>query len=203
MTELPLTRVAASDAKQRHIRSAIRNTQSLAAIAHIARDEDIAALTTLLSNPDISQPIYTLPDRIDHDSIASFIHQHLDERKRGEGLLMVSTDEHERAIAYYDIQVWPQWASCELGGAIDSDYQNTRQGSSGALQAFTWLFDVIGVDLICETASLDNVRTARLLDRIGFTYMGEINSKLPGGGLRPSRYWELTKNDWQGLQSKP
>ncbi len=203
MTDLPLTRIAASEAKQSYIRSAVSITESLTEMAHVAKESDIVALTTLLSDPEISQPIYTLPAQINHDTVAAFIGQHLDERERGEGLLMISTDENGLATAYYDIQVWPEWASCKLGGAISSKHQNTGRGGSGALEVFAWLFEIIGVDLICETAALDNIRTARLLDRIGFTYIGEIDSKLPGGGLRPSRYWELKKTDWQHAQSKP
>jgi len=40
------------------------------------------------------------------------------------------------------------------------------------------------------------VRTASLLERIGFQFMGEITSLLPDGGSRPSHYWELYKEDW-------
>ncbi|MCG8432600.1 MAG: GNAT family N-acetyltransferase, partial [Gammaproteobacteria bacterium] len=101
--------------------------------------------------------------------------------------------------SYHDFKFWPQWAACELGGAIRQDRQNKGQGGTGAAMAFSWLFDVIGVDLICETAALDNLRTARLLERIGFIYKGEIESRLPGGGVRPSRYWELEIGHWQSL----
>jgi len=110
---------------------------------------------------------------------------------------MISVDDRGEAHGYHDFQFWPQWSACELGGAIRADRQSAGQGSTGAMAAFNWLFEVIGVDLICETAALDNVRTARLLERIGFSYKGEIESKLPGGGLRPSRYWELGKADWR------
>jgi RimJ/RimL family protein N-acetyltransferase len=196
MAELPLTRVAANTEKQAYIRDAVSKADDLAGIAYIAREKDVDALTALLVDPQISEPIYTLPSLIDHDTVANFIDRHLDERKRGEGLLMVSIDESGVASAYHDIQIWPQWSACELGGAIRRDRQNTGQGGAVAAAVFGWLFEVIGVDLICETAALDNVRTAHLLDRLGFTYKGEIESKLFDGGLRPSRYWELNKVDW-------
>ena len=154
------------------------------------------ALTFLLQDPLISTPIYTLPDQINRNTVANFIEHHLLERERGEGLLMISTDEDGRASAYHDIKIWPQWAACELSGAIRRDRQNTGHGSSGATIAFRWLFEVIGIDLICETAALDNVRTARLLEGIGFTFRGEISSKLSGGGLRPSLCWELERKNW-------
>ncbi len=196
MTELPLTRIAASQERQLRIRNAVSQAESLADIARVAREEDVDALTALLEDPQISQPIYTLPKQINHHTVTDFIDRHLAERERGEGLLMVSIDENGVASAYHDIQVWPHWAACELGGAIRRDRQNTGQGGAGAAAAFGWLFEVIGVDLICETSALDNVRTARLLERIGFADKGEIESELSGGGLRPSRYWELNKADW-------
>ena len=196
MTELPLTRIAASTGKEASIRDAVSKAESLAGIAHVAGEKDVDALTTLLADPHLSEPIYTLPKPINHATVTSFVLRHLEERKRGEGLLMISLDENGRANAYHDIQFWPQWAACELGGAIRRDLQNNGQGGTGAKAAFDWLFAVIGVDLICETAALDNVRTARLLERLGFTDKGEISSRLPSGSLRPSRYWELDKTAW-------
>ncbi len=201
MAKLPLTRLAANKERQGRIRDAVSNTQSLAGMAHVARERDIPALTALLCDPRVSQPIYTLPAQISGETVAEFIEKHLDERARGEGLLMVNTDDHDVATAYYDIQIWPEWAACELGGAISLQHQNTGRGGSSALAAFSWLFEAIGVDLICETAALDNVRTGKLLERIGFTYLGKIDSELPDGSLRPSRYWELNKADWQEMHS--
>lgn len=199
MSEIPLTRVAASKERQADIRNAVRKAEKIAGIARIACRDDVAALTDLLADPAISTPIYTLPETITTKAVDRFIKQHLDERERGEGLLMISVDDSGVVNAYHDIQVWPQWSACELGGAIRLDLQNSGKGGTDAATAFKWLFEVIGVDLICETAALDNRRTARLLERIGFTYKGEIKSKLPGGGYRPSHYWELVKSDWQSL----
>jgi len=196
MAELPLTRLAAHEGKQAQIRAAVRRAEDIAGVARIARTEDAEALTVLLADPRVSAPIYTLPKKINRDTVAAFIDRHLAERERGDGLLLVSFDEGGAASAYHDIQVWPEWAACELGGAIRPDQQNAGRGSASAAMVFGWLFGVIGVDLICETAALDNVRTAHLLERIGFAYKGEIESKLPGGSVRPSRCWELTKADW-------
>ena len=196
MTDIPLTRNTASKEKESRIRNAVRNAENIPELACLARENDVDALTFLLEDPLISIPIYTLPDQINRNTVANFIERHLLERERGEGLLMISTDEDGGASAYHDIKIWPQWAACELGGAIRRDRQNTGHGSSGATIAFRWLFEVIGIDLICETAALDNVRTARLLEGIGFTFRGEISSKLSGGGLRPSLCWELERKNW-------
>ena len=51
-------------------------------LARLARQDDVETLTELLSVPNISQSIYTLPAQINHDSVAAFIDRHLDERAR-------------------------------------------------------------------------------------------------------------------------
>jgi RimJ/RimL family protein N-acetyltransferase len=58
------------------------------------------------------------------------------------------------------------------------------------------MFQALGLDLICSTASLDNVRTARLLDHLGFERMGEVESKRPDGSTRASLVWEVSREAW-------
>jgi len=196
MAGIPLTKILTTEERQKQIRAAVRESETLGSIARLARPEDTTILTELLSDPGISGPIYLLPKMINESSVAGFIDQHLEERERGEGLLTITVDERGLVTAYHDIQFWPQWSACELSGAIRTDRQSSGQGGAGAKASFDWLFNEIGVDLICETAALTNVRTGRLLERIGFRYMGEVQSELPEGGTRPSRYWELDRASW-------
>jgi len=197
MSKIPVTRIHAPLAQERSIREAVRRTHETPDGARLARLDDTDALLALLSDPTVSDPIYTLPRPINRKTVKDFISRHLDERARGEGLLLVGLDGAEAAATYHDIQFWPQWSACELGGAIRADKQNAGAGVAGAAAAFGWLFEGIGVDLICETAALDNFRTKRLLERLGFSYAGEIESELPGGGTRASLCWEMTKADWR------
>lgn len=199
---IPRTRNLVSEERQQAIREAVQRCRGIPQLSRVVTEDDVHRLTDLFSDPSLSAPIYTLPTVINHETVAAFIDKHLAEQRLGEGLLMINVDDNDRAVGYYDVQVWPQWAACELGGAIRGDRQNSGQGSAGALTTFNWLFDALGVDLICETAALDNIRTARLLERIGFKYMGEIESVLPDGGTRPSRYWEMSKQDWVEQMSK-
>ena len=196
MTEIPLTRTAVSDEKELGVRRAVQNAQGFGENAQLAVESDTEELTALLSIPSVAGNIYTLPAKISLDTVRDFIERHLEEREKGEGLLMIDRDHLGSICAYHDFQFWPQWASCELGGAIRPDLQGKGRGGRGAAIAFEWLFESIGVELICETSALDNVRTASLLERIGFQFMGEITSLLPDGGSRPSHYWELYKEDW-------
>lgn len=196
MPDIPLTRKPVSKANEQAFRDAVSSAFEIPSLAKLATTVDSEALFALLADPVISDPIYTIPKPVTPSSVVSFIQNHLEERERGEGLLMVSRDSKIAAAAYHDIQFWPQWGACELGGAIRPDLQHVRAGTSGAAIAFDWLFDVVGIELICETTALDNIRTNKLLKRLGFQLRGEIEIELPGGRIRPSNYWEMTRQVW-------
>ncbi len=198
MTKIPLTRIEAAPEKSASIRAAVRSVSfPPGGRKRLAAAGDAAAFHDLIADPRVSDPIYTLPKPPTLDAARAFIERHQAERARGEGLLIFDFDEAGGIAGYHDIQVWPEWAASELGGAIRPDGQGGGAGTAGAAMAFDWLFDVVGVDLICETAALDNVRTRKLLERIGFRFVGEIESELPDGGVRPSFYFELTRAEWR------
>lgn len=194
MTKIPLTRITASAEKADAIRRAVRGVSFPPGGARrLAQPDDAPAFFALIADRRVSDAIYTLPKPPTLDAARAFIARHIDEQARGEGLLILEVDASGAVLAYHDVQFWPEWAAAELGGANRPDRQNAGAGGAGAAAAFDWLFDVIGVDLICETAALDNIRTRRLLERIGFRLVGEIESELPGGGVRPSLYFEMTR----------
>lgn len=202
MTKLPLTRIPAPRGKADAIRSAVRAVSfPEESPRRLARHEDAPAFFELIADPRVSAPIYTLPKPPTLEGAAAFIARHIDEHAKGEGLLIFDLDSGGRVAGYHDIQFWPEWSACELGGAIRPDRQGGGTGTKGAAMAFSWLFDAIGVDLICETAALDNFRTRKLLERLGFRLIGEIESELPGGGVRPSLYFELTRDEWARRQT--
>lgn len=202
MAAIPLTRIPASPEKARAIRDAVRAVAFPAAGDRIvAAAPDADRFFALIKDPAISGPIYTLPKPVTLEASRAFIERHVEEQTRGEGLLMLELDGDGAVAAYHDIQIWPEWSAAELGGAIRTDRQGAGQGGAGAAAAFAWLFGVIGVDLICETAALDNIRTHRLLERIGFRRLCEIDSDLPGGGVRRSVYFELTRTEWNQARS--
>ena len=203
MTEkhgIPITRQAATAKKAAEIRAAVARTTALGSggdSSRLATPEDAAQFHAFLEDPRIHAPIYTLPRPLTVDSVRAFIAGHQSERERGTGLLFLTFDEAGRISGYSDLCLWPEWAAGELGGAIHPDRQGQRQGSTGAKQSFAWMFDHLGLDLICETAAPDNIRTAQLLDHLGFRRMGEIVSQRPDGTTRPSLVWEITRAEWE------
>ena len=199
MAGIPITRQKVSEACADRIRQNVQQATSLPSgetPSRLAQLEDAAELCAFLSDPRIHAPIYSLPKPLNEDSVKRFIADHLKQRSRGEGLLFVRPDEAGAIMGYSDIQVWPQWGAGELGGAIRPDRQGQRAGITGAAASFSWMFEALELSLICETAALDNVRTAKLLDHLGFHRMGEVTSHLADGRSRQSLVWEVTRDEW-------
>ena len=193
--ELPLTRNAVSPGTAEAIRAAVRASTQMGE-SRLARLEDAGGLFALLSDPLVHAPIYTLPRPLTEASVAAFIAMHLEERAAGEGLLFVREGEDGQVMGYSDVQVWPDWGAGELGGALHPSLHGKGAGGRGAAASFAWMFEALGLDLLCETAALDNVPTQRMLDGLGFRRMGETLSTRPDGTTRASLVWEMTRAEW-------
>lgn len=130
------------------------------------------------------------------EAVTGFIADHQKQRQNGTGLLFLNFNDQGEIGGYIDICIWPQWAAGELGGAVLPDRQGKRRGIEGARLSFDWMFDALGLDLICETASLDNHLTAHLLDALDFLLKGQILSHRDDGTQLPSLVWEISRLDW-------
>ncbi|HXQ11997.1 MAG TPA: GNAT family protein [Caulobacteraceae bacterium] len=198
MSAPPKTVLAASPGEAERIRAAVRDPD-LAALGEgraVAVETDAEALAAFLADPAVSDPIYDLPRPITVDNVRAWIRTSDAERERGEGLLTVTRDAAGEVISYSKFTVWPERSSAELAGAVRASRQGGGQGGQGALHAFGWMFESLGVRLIGLTAALDNVRSARLIDAAGFERMGERESVRADGTIRRSLYWEMTKEAW-------
>lgn len=199
MSGIPITRPIIAPQRQQHIRQSVQLAEAIATEAdhsRLAMVGDASGFHAFLSDPDIHAPIYTLPRPLSVDAVRAFIADHLEQRNRGEGLLFLNFDETGAMSGYIDIVIWPHWAAGELGGAVGKARQGQRRGIEGAKRGFDWMFDALGLDLICEMAALDNFRTAKLLDGLGFRRKGEIESRRNDGTTRPSLVWEVTRSEW-------
>ncbi|MCA8901340.1 MAG: GNAT family N-acetyltransferase [Hyphomonas sp.] len=192
---IPITRNPAAPEREAAIRAAVRGAVKLRE-SRLARPEDAAALLALFTDPAVHAPIYSLPRPLTEDTVRAFIEDHVRQREAGEGLLFVTDPGDGRVLGYSDFQIWPQWAAGEIAGALHPSLHGQGTGTKGAAQTFTWMFDTLGLDLICETASLQNTITQRMLDGMGFTRMGQVTSTRPDGTTRDSLVWEMKSADW-------
>ena len=161
-----------------------------------ALPNDAPKLLEFLSDPAVHAPIYTLPIPLNSATVLGFITDHVREAEAGEGLLFIREDGEGKIVGYSDVQVWPDWGAGELGGALHPNLQSQGAGARGASMTFGWMFETLGLELICATAATDNVRTAKLLDGLGFSRMGEVESTRVDGTQRRSCVWEITKAAW-------
>lgn len=200
MGNIPLTRNALPAARQSEIREAVRTATGIpfgAAPSQAAKADDADALYRFLSDPEIHGPIYNLPVPLTPDTVRGFIDRKRTEQERGEGLLFLRFDPAGEVLGYSEFDIWPEWGAGDLGGALRADQQGNRAGISGAIETFTWMFKSLRLELIVATGALDNIRTARLLDGIGFERKGEITSHRPDGATRQSLVWEVTRDAWR------
>ena len=197
---IPITKNKATRVQEETIRQAVRSA------VHIDTENKLSRLASLgdaetfhdfLRDPAIHAPIYTLPRPLTVEAIEAFIADHQSQREDGIGLLFLNFDENGEMGGYSDITIWPEWSGDELGGAVHPARQGQRRGIKGAKLGFDWMFDFLGLDLICETAALDNDRTAALLDGLGFVRKGKVASYRADGSERPSLVWEITKAEWK------
>lgn len=199
MTGIPITRVDVGAEKADAIRRAVRAVDRMPKGGRLAQPDNADAFLAFLSDPEVYAPIYSLPRPLTLDAVTEFIADHARQRDRGEGLLFVTVEADGSISGYSDVQVWPDWAAGELGGGMRSDRQSRGEGAKGAAVSFGWMFETLGLQLICETAAPDNVRSARLLDGLGFARKGEVESRRSDGSTRRSLVWEMRRSDWPGL----
>ena len=193
---IPITRTPAAPDHVEQIRTAVRTAERLGE-SRLAVPEDAAGLYALFSEPKVNAPIYSLPRPLTEASVKAFIEDHMAQRDRGEGLLFVRDPGAGQIMGYSDIQVWPEWAAGEIAGGLHPSLHSKGTGTQGAAQTFGWMFEALHLDLLCETASLQNVITQRMLDGMGFRRMGQVTSTRPDGTTRDSLVWEMTAEEWK------
>jgi RimJ/RimL family protein N-acetyltransferase len=163
--------------------------------------EDAQALADLFADPDVNQWIYDLPRPPTTENTRRWIDVRLERARRGEAILTAQRDESGRIVSYSDLEVWPDRSAAELIGGARAVRQNTGSGSARVASSFDWIFETLGVRLICATAALDNVRSARAIDNAGFVRMGERDCVREDGSVRPSLYWEMTREQWRARKA--
>lgn len=202
--KIPFTRVPASPEQANAIRHAVQLATAMPTDgppSRLATPANAAAFFEFLQDPAIYAPIYSLPTPLTLENVTAFIVDYEAQRSAGTGLLFFSFTPDGALSGYTDLTLWPEWGAGELGGAVHPNRQGQRKGVDGARRAFGWMFDTLGVSLICETAAFDNVRTARLLDSLGFRRVGETISTRADGTTRPSLVWEISSEEWTRLPS--
>lgn len=203
MAAPPKTVLHVSAEEEAAIREAVRTADlsTLGTGRVLATDALAEATFDLLADPAVSEPIYALPKPLTLASVKGWIEECEAARRRGECLLILNV-HGGHAFGYSKVTVWPDRSAAELGGAIRANLQSSGAGGAGATHTIGWIFNTLKVRLICLTAAIDNVRSAKLIDRMGFKRMGERDAQRPDGTIRRSIYWELGADEWAALTGR-
>ena len=199
MSAAPKTVLKVAHEEAEAIRRAVREADPATlgpGRAH-AEMKHVPGLVKLLADPAVTGWIYDLPRPITEDSVTRWVVENQAQALAGEALLLVSLDPAGEVAGYSRITVWPEHSSAELAGAVRADLQGKGQGASGMAHTFGWIFETLGVRLMCLTAALDNVRSQKGIDAAGFRRMGEREAVRPDGTTRRSVYWELSRDEWR------
>lgn len=199
MSAPPKTVIHASQEAAEALRETVRTVDVATLGPHRERAEmkHVPGLVKLLSDPRVAGPIYDLPRPITEDSVTRWVAESQAQALAGEALLIVSLDEAGEVAGYSRITVWPEHLSAELAGAVRADLQNSGRGGAGMAHSFGWIFETLGVELMCLTAALDNARVQKGIDAAGFVRMGERDAVRADGTIRKSVYWEMTRSQWR------
>lgn len=199
MSAPPKTVIHAAPDEAEAIREAVRNADlsELPGRRERAELKHVPGLVEMLGDPRVSDWIYDLPKPVTEDSVTRWLVENQAQMLAGEALLIVNLDEAGRVAGYSRVTVWPEHASAELAGGVRADLQNSGSGGAGMARMFGWIFETLGVRLMCLTAALDNVRVQKGIDAAGFVRMGERDAVRPNGTVRKSVYWEMTRDQWR------
>ena len=199
MSAPPKTVIIASPDEAEAIRHAVRTADvtTLGPGRERAELKHVPGLVALLTDARVSGPIYDLPKPISEDSVTRWVTENQAQALAGEALLIVSVDPAGEVAGYSRITVWPEHSSAELAGAVRADLQNSGTGGVGMARTFGWIFETLGVRLMCLTSALDNIRAQKGIDAAGFVRMGERDAVRPDGTIRKSVYWELSRDQWR------
>jgi RimJ/RimL family protein N-acetyltransferase len=199
MSMPPKTVLAVSEEEAEAIRHAVRTADVTTLGEGRARADlhHVEGLVALLSDERVSGPIYDLPRPIDAEAITRWVAESQAQALAGEALLIVTLDPDGAIAGYSRITVWPDRSAAELAGAVRADRQNQGQGGRGMAHSFGWIFETLGVRMMCLTAALDNIRVQKGIDGAGFTRMGERDAVRPDGSIRRSIYWEMARDAWR------
>ncbi|WP_084419845.1 GNAT family N-acetyltransferase [Henriciella litoralis] len=205
MDDIPFSRNRTSAKREEAIRAAVRGVDALpgtAASTRIATPADVPKLLAFLADPEVNRWIYSLPRPLTMASVEALIDKNLAAHACGEGLLSLNFDEAGDISGYSELRVWPEWAAGEVAGAMRPDVQNKGQGGAGMARTFTWMFETLDLDLLCNTTALDNIRIQKLFQKTGFAYKGDIESVRPDGSTRASQVWEISREAWMAGQAR-
>ncbi|PIS03195.1 MAG: GNAT family N-acetyltransferase [Chlamydiae bacterium CG10_big_fil_rev_8_21_14_0_10_42_34] len=167
------------------------------------KSSDLESFAVMNADPKVMQ-FYSNPlFREESDALAHRIQNHIAER--GYGFWAVELLETQAFIGYIGLNYWSlnaSFAPCvDIGWRIASEYWGKGYATEGASEALRYGFEVIQLEEIVSMATLHNLRSRRVMEKLHMTYNPEENFYHP---MMPREHplalrvlYRLTESQWR------
>jgi RimJ/RimL family protein N-acetyltransferase len=168
------------------------------------RDQDVAAFAALNADPEVMEEMGGPRSRADSEAAARRIREHFD--AHGYGGWAVELPRVESFIGFIGLAV-PGFEAfftpcVEIGWRLTRAYWGHGYATEGARAALDFGFEKLGLGEIVSFATTTNLRSRRVMERIGMTRRAEEDFDHPnlpeGHPLRRHVLYRIGHAQWRG-----
>jgi ribosomal-protein-alanine N-acetyltransferase len=166
------------------------------------RDADKAPFAALNADPAVMQFMPSALTREQSDALVDRFSAMLE----AEGMTFYAVEERSSgdfvgAVGLFPVGHLPFAPAVEIGWRLGVDSWGKGYASEAARAALAQAFDSLGLDEIVAYTAAPNLRSQRVMERIGMTrdVAGDFeHPALPeGSALRPHRLYRLRRDEWR------
>jgi len=136
------------------------------------RPEDLAAFAALNADPRVVEFLSEALSRADSDALVARIEAHFD--AHGFGLFAVDVVADDAFAGFIGLSIprfdAPFTPCVEIGWRLAADFQGRGYATEGARAALAFGFDTLALPEIVSFTSAANVRSRRVMEKLGMTH---------------------------------
>jgi RimJ/RimL family protein N-acetyltransferase len=168
------------------------------------RDQDVAPFAALNADPEVMAEMGGPRHRADSEAAARRIREHFD--THGYGLWAAELPDVESFIGFIGLAIPGFEASftpcVEIGWRLARAYWGQGYASEGARAALDFGFERLGLEEIVSFTTITNLRSRRVMERIGMIRRAEEDFDHPnlpeGHPLRRHVLYRIGHEQWRG-----
>jgi ribosomal-protein-alanine N-acetyltransferase len=172
------------------------------------RDEDLPAFAALNADPEVMEYMPSCLSREESDALAARIREGF--ARHGFGLWAVEVFEVSEFIGFTGLSVPPyetHFTPCvEIGWRLARKFWGFGYATEAARLALDYGFQIAGLEEIVAFTFVGNLRSRRVMDRLGMTYSREDDFEHPrlpeGHRIRPHVLYRIKQAAWERGQGR-
>ena len=170
------------------------------------RDEDLPAFAALNADPEVMEYMPKCLSREESDAMAARIREGF--ARHGFGWWAVEVFGVSEFIGFTGLSI-PSYEAhftpcVEIGWRLDKKFWGFGYATEAARLALDYGFQVAGLEEIVSFTFVGNLRSRRVMERLGMTYSSEDDFQHPrlpeGHRIRPHVLYRLKRGAWMGRE---